>query len=137
MTGKTEWFKSGNRKRKRDAEEQGKDKRRKLDNGREKKREEGRIVSVMFVPYTVGGELARRLKEVENHLGEQTGVKIKIVEKVGNKLVDMLHQSDPWQGTDCQREHCLPCRTKAKTEKDLRKDCTRRSVVYETWCLNC
>ena len=76
----------------------------------------------MFVPYTVGGELARRLKEAENNLVKQTGVRIKIVEKVGNKIVDTLPQADPWQGADCQREHCLPCRTKAKTEKDKRKE---------------
>ena len=86
----------------------------------------------MFVPYTVGGELARRLKEVETNLGKQTGVKIKVVEKVGNKLVDMLHQADPWQGADCQREKCLPCRTKMKTNRDKRQDCSRRNVVYET-----
>ena len=64
----------------------------------------------------------RRLNEVEKNLGEQTGIWIKIVEKVGNKIVDTLHQADPWQGADCQREHCLPCRTKAKTEKDKRKE---------------
>ena len=91
----------------------------------------------MFVPYTPGGELARRLKEVENNLGRQTGVRIKIVEKVGTKLVDLLHQADPWQGTDCQREKCLPCRTKIMTETDKRKDCTTRNIVYETWCRNC
>ena len=94
-------------------------------------------MSVMFVPYTPGGELARRLREVESKLGKQTGVRIKVVEKVGNKLVDLLHQSDPWQGADCQREKCLPCITKRKTEKDKRKDCTTRNIVYETWCMNC
>ena len=91
----------------------------------------------MFVPYTPGGELARRLKEVETQLGKLTGARIKIVEKVGTKLVDMLHQADPWQGMDCQREKCLICSTKLKTERDRRKDCTKRNVVYETWCLNC
>ena len=64
----------------------------------------------------------RRLNEVEKNLGKQTGIWIKIVEKVGNKIVDTLPQADPWQGADCQREHCLPCRTKAKTEKDKRKE---------------
>ena len=138
LTGKSEWFKTDNRKRKRETEDLISHKRMRKDPGKDQRTgEEGRIVSVMFVPYTAGGELARRLNEVEKNLGKQTGVRIKIAEKVGNKLVDMLHQADPWQGTDCQREHCLICKTKVKTEKDKRKDCTRRSIVYETWCLRC
>ena len=42
------------------------------------------------------GELARGLKEAENEMEKQTGVKIKIVEKVGTKLVDtkQIHGKD-------------------------------------------
>ena len=35
----------------------------------------------------------RRLKDAEIEMEKQTGVKIKIVEKVGTKLVDMLHKA--------------------------------------------
>ena len=65
----------------------------------------------MFVPYTRRGELAKRLREAEEDLGEQTGVKIKIVERTGRRLVDLLHKADPWQGQDCGRPKCLLCMT--------------------------
>ena len=91
----------------------------------------------MFVPYTPGGELAKKLREAETELGRQTGIKIKIVEKTGTKLVDLIHKSDPWQGIDCGRDLCLLCRTKKETEQDERQDCTQRNIVYETWCITC
>ena len=94
-------------------------------------------MSVMFVPYTKGGELAKRLRTAEEELQKQTGVKIKIVERSGRKLVDILHRADPWLGKDCGRPQCLLCETKMKTEKDMRQDCTKRCVIYETWCMTC
>ena len=91
----------------------------------------------MFVPFTKDGELTRRMKEAENELGRQTGVKIKIVERTGTRLVDLLHKSDPWQGEDCQRPLCILCQTKMKTNKNGRQDYTKRCIVYETWCMTC
>ena len=57
-----------------------------------------KILSVMFVPYTKGRELARRMRKADEELAKQTGNKIKIVEKTGFKLIDTLHKADPWQG---------------------------------------
>ena len=91
----------------------------------------------MFVPYTPKGELARRLREVETDIEKQTGNKLKIVERSGVKLIDLLHRSDPWEGKDCERTGCILCRTKQKTGKYLEQDCHRRCIVYETWCLTC
>ena len=70
-------------------------------------------------------------------LESQTGVRIKIVEKTGIKLVDILHKSDPWKGMNCRRENCLLCKTKKLTEKNTNQDCTQRCITYETWCLTC
>ena len=91
----------------------------------------------MFVPYTPGGELARRLREAENDMEKQTGVKLKIVERTGVKIIDLLHKSDPWIGQDCGRQGCLLCRTKIATGKYLTQDCHKRCVIYQTWCLTC
>ena len=49
----------------------------------------------MFVPYTKGGELAKRLRKAEEELGEQSGIRIRIVERAGTKLVDIIHKADP------------------------------------------
>ena len=95
------------------------------------------IKSVMFVPYTAHSELASRLRESEEQLKQMTGYRIKIVEKVGNKLVDLLHKSDPWAGDNCGRERCLLCETKVKENKVNTQDCHKRNCVYQTYCRTC
>ena len=143
LTGKEDWYKGGGEKRKRDEydeeqEDSLKTRRRskKVKNG-DTTNPKNNVISVMFVPYTVGGELARRLREEESKLEDQTGYRIKIVERTGSRLVDLLHRSNPWQGEDCRRPGCLLCTTKTKTGKYLDQDCTKRCLVYETWCLTC
>ena len=95
LTDKEDWYKGKNRKRKRDEfdkeERRGK---RKVEEPEEQKKD--KTVSVMFVPYTKGGELARRLRLAEEDLMKQTGVKIKIVERTGRRIVDLLFKADPW-----------------------------------------
>ena len=62
---------------------------------------------------------------------------MKIVEKGGTKLVDMLHKSNPWAGQDCGRARCLLCATKQKEGKKNSQDCTKRNCEYETYCRTC
>ena len=95
------------------------------------------IKAVMFVPFTVGSSLAKELRESENMLSKSTGAKIKIVERCGSKISDILTSADPWKGEDCMRESCLLCMTKSTTGKYRSQDCKRRSIVYETSCLSC
>ena len=66
-----------------------------------------------------------------------TGYKLKVAERAGSKLEDLLHRSDPWRGEDCGRERCLLCKTKEKTGKLKTQDCKKRSLVYEMWCGKC
>ena len=110
---KTTWFK-GNEKRKqenRDSKFQYQPPAKRMRVRKPAKTMAGKkgpsdIKSVMFVPYTAHSELATRLRESEEKLKQMTGYRIKIVEKVGNKLVDLLHKSDPWAGDNCGREKC-------------------------------
>ena len=95
------------------------------------------IKSVMFCPYTVRGELAKQLRQGKEDLHKLTGYRLKVVEQVGDKILDKLHTANPWRGRPCEREDCWPCRTKEWTEKDAKKDCSKRSLVYETWCQTC
>ena len=69
--------------------------------------EKSKIKGVMFIPYTKHSELATRLRENEQRMEGMTGCRIKIVERGGQKLVDILHKANPWAGTDCNREGCL------------------------------
>ena len=63
--------------------------------------------AVLFVPYTVGGTLAKRLRQAEENLMVTTGYKIKIVERGGTKLEDLLHKSDPCTVID-RTVSCVP-----------------------------
>ena len=139
LIGKETWYRE-DKQRDRDEYDEWEDKQKRSrtrKRGENEGKERNRIVAVMFVPYTPKGELAKRLREVENDMEKHTGNKLKIVERSGTKLIDLIHKSDPWEGQDCGRENCILCATKQKTGKYLGQDCHRRCVVYETWCMTC
>ena len=52
-------------------------------------------------------------------------------------MEDILTRSNPWKGADCGRNNCLLCSTKLLTGKNLKQDCTKRSILYEIKCLTC
>jgi hypothetical protein len=95
------------------------------------------VKAVMFVPFTKHSELANRLRDNEEKMESMSGYRMKIVERGGSKLVDMLHKANPWAGEDCQRDRCLLCSTKKDEGKENSQDCKRRNCVYETTCLTC
>ena len=96
LTGRENWFKDKKRRKPDEFDSKVKEernyKKRKI---AEDDYKEEKTVGVLFVPYTTDGELAKRYREAEKELGRQTGIKLKIVEKTGSKLVDLLHRSDP------------------------------------------
>ena len=91
----------------------------------------------MFVPFTAHSELATRLRESEAKMKEMTGYRFKIVEKVGTKLMDILHKANPWAGEQCGRQRCLLCETKRKEGKTNSQDCHKRNCFYMTYCITC
>ena len=93
--------------------------------------------SVLFVPYTNGSVLAKRLREAEENLLKSTGYKLKIEERGGTKLEDLLYKSDPCQVQDCERQDCLLFSTKQRTGKNLKQECSKRNAVYQTYCITC
>ena len=101
------------------------------------KKQEQPTKSVMFVPYTPGSVLAKMLRENENKISQLASNKMKIVERAGIKLQDILTRSNPWKGQDCLRPNCLLCLTKKRTEKNQTQECMKRNLVYETRCLTC
>ena len=105
--------------------------------GKMQKPKKTQVKTVMFVPFTPGSELAKRLRQAEEKIEDMAGYRLKIVERAGIKLQDALTKADPWQGQNCNREGCLLCLTKIETGKNKTQDCTRRSLVYETWCMTC
>ena len=52
-------------------------------------------ISVMIVPFTKGAELAKRVRLYEMVAEEQNEWYMKVVERAGDSLTDLLHRSDP------------------------------------------
>ena len=75
------------------------------------------IASLLFVARTEGGTLAEALREEEAVISKQSGYRVKIVERAGKKLSEVLVRSGPFAGKDCTREDCRPCLSKAVTLK--------------------
>ena len=59
--------------------------------------------------------------------------KVKLVERAGNNIVDILHKSNAWSDLDCEREDCLIC----NTQNSKKGSCRRRNILYETYCITC
>ena len=106
-------------------------------NDKERKGEGNPVKAVMFVEHTHGSSLAKKLRENEFKMEEMTGVRLKIVERAGTKLEDILPVSNPWKGQDCMRQGCKLCDTKSYTGKSLRQPCDKRSLLYENYCITC
>ena len=94
------------------------------------------IKAVMFVPRTKNGELARKLREKEMELGKLTGFRLKIVERAGTSIEKMLHKSNICAGEDCDRDKCLMCESKSRSEEPP-QSCYKRNCVYEIVCNLC
>ena len=143
---KTTWFKS---KKKDDTEMNGgeeKDGKRMRQKDRIKKDKHEKkidpekpetVKAVLYVPQTAGSKLAKALREKEAILEGLTGYRLKIVERSGTPLERQLHKSNHWSGQDCEREKCLLCETKSKSEKKSTQSCSKRNLIYQTWCNDC
>ena len=93
--------------------------------------------AVLFVPSTKNSELAKLIRNVITSLKPWTGISIKVVERAGAKLEEILHKSNPWEDSDCKRDICKPCLSESMNSEPRFKNCTRRSIVYKTWCNLC
>ena len=81
------------------------------------KRDSEEMKRVIFVPYTERSELAKRIRS-KMKLYENIGcIRLRIVEKTGEKIMNMLHKSNPWKNLRCMRDDCGFC------EKVLMRKC--------------
>ena len=105
----------------------------KEDKGRTRKRVNG----VLFLPFKHHSKLATDLRDTEMKFEEITEFRLKMGEKSRTKVGHVLTDSDPWSGQDCPTERCWLCETKSITGKNKRQECTKRNLVYETYCMSC
>ena len=68
------------------------------------------VESVFFVPHTPHSKLAKMLQELEDRMCIiERRKKLRVVERRGNKMIDMVSKADPWEEDFCFREGCLVC----------------------------
>ena len=65
----------------------------------------------MFVEYTPGGELAKRLREQLLSMEKLMGFKIKVVERAGTPIKDLFSPTNVW-GVDNVRDWTVPLANK-------------------------
>ena len=79
------------------------------------------------------GELARVTKEVIQRMEHLTKFRVKVVERAGTSLQNLLSQTSIWRGLPCGRGECVSCNQGGEEVPP----CTRSNVVYENICLSC
>ena len=145
LTENTEWYKTVKEKEENDRDVKEKKtsgfrmKRRKSNwikklKETEKEMETGMIKGVLFLPYTANSELAKRVREKLELYEQFSNLKIRVVEKTGERIVDALHKSNPWANNKCERKDCKICEG---PEEKMWGRCKYRNVVYETQCMIC
>ena len=87
--------------------EERKRKRKRKQNGKENRDDKKKIQAVIFVYHTQFSELAKRMRKRMESLEKLGKFRVKIVERTGNKNVDILHKSNAWSLMDCERKDCL------------------------------
>ena len=84
--------------------------------------------SVIFIPATPNSTLK---KEVEK-IATQTGLKVKVVENAGQRMVDYLKTFDKTtRSSKCMEKDCMVC----KSEKG--GPCRKSNIVYKISCKEC
>ena len=91
--------------------------------------------SIMFVDNTPHGGLCTHLQTSENRMGGIFGRRVKMVERGGVSLGQVLSNRNPWAGGGCSRDDCHPCgQGGGERRKD---DCFKRNILYESRCGTC
>ena len=96
--------------------------------------------SVLFVTPTPGGFLAKELQRREEELNKNTNERIRIVEKGGLKIKDILGSKNPFKKLNCNQKTCPMC-TKSEfvdTHSDeVKIPCSTNNVGYRWVCWTC
>ena len=94
-----------------------------------------KIQTVIFMQHTRHSELAKRVRGKLKELEKVGKIKVKIVERSGTKLQDLLHKSNVWEEKDCLRENCWVCNEDNVGGK--KGQCYKKNIVYESYCITC
>ena len=100
-----------------------------------KGRNEIEYKSVLFVPVTKGGKLAKEMKAREEEINRYSKDRIKIVEGGGVQMKTILVKKNPFPTQRCEKKKCLLCDTNVSTEISI--PCNSHNVGYQLVCDTC
>ena len=96
--------------------------------------------SVLFVTPTPGGILVKELRKREEELNRNSTERIKIVEKGGLKIKDILGSKNPFKKTKCVQKTCPLC-TESNgiqvSSDEVKIPCNTNNVGYRWRCITC
>ena len=133
LIGKTSWYKRKAKKDNRQPETDSKGAR-----GKEPKTDRSRPLTerrpsaILSMERTKGDKLITELRRQEQKINKFIMRKVKLVERNGQQVQQMLTNPDPCGDELCERPDCLPC--KGTEGKEI---CRTRIVVYSTRCKIC
>ena len=85
---------------------------------------------IIFIPATPKSKLQKEYRKVIN----KHKLNIKIVEKAGTQLKNILQKSDPFKSNKCTDTNCFPCRGDNNNKPT---NCRKEGVVYNIKCNKC
>ena len=89
----------------------------------------GGYSTVIFCPYTPGGELAKKWREIEAREADTRGWRYKVVESSGRQVRSIVCKN-PWAGT-CNDQECFVCTTGGSG------NCKQPGCTYKIQCMAC
>ena len=143
LLAKTQWFRQESGETEQDGqqarpgawggEEQSSKKQRGVPRRVAEQAKQPRITTVLFVEFTRGGELQKKMRETLDRLTPMLGFRARVAEKGGTNLESLLSNKNLWKGRECGRHSCRTCAQSG----EQKEPCTLRNVVYESECGKC
>ena len=92
---------------------------------------EAQIEGTLYLTHTPNIGLRKSIQKIEDNLlkGKLSG-RIRVVERLGPTIKDLLTNPTPWSKEHCGRDSCPPCQTK-------QGNCKKKNVLYTIDCLTC
>ena len=94
--------------------------------------------TVLFVTPTLGEVLAKELRKREEELNRNNPERIKIVEKGGLKIKDILTSKNPFEKSECTQKSCPLCtesQAVVTNSGKVKVPCNTHNVGYKWSCI--
>ena len=89
--------------------------------------------TVIFISAIPGSDLAARIRRIEMYNTKGRKFRVRIVEKSGQAVRDLIGTGYPWSYEKCDKDYCFLCSTSVKTNVS----CQKQRMDYRISCTQC